>query len=98
MIKEYWLREEKKKIYRTQRAFVRGARYSFFDRVNSRLLVNLTTVKEDQDPDRRSEKYSKNDENELILTLFIATKIAHSSFLDVVRDEIFKNNVFEKIF
>jgi hypothetical protein len=53
MTKEYWLREEKKKIYRTQRAFVKDARYSFFDRVNFRLLVNLTTVKEDQDPDRK---------------------------------------------
>jgi hypothetical protein len=51
MTREYWLREEKKKIYRTQRAFVRGARYSFFDRVNSRLLVNLITVKEDQNSD-----------------------------------------------
>ncbi len=32
------------------------------------------------------------------MTLFISTKIAHSNFLNVVRDEILKNDVFERIF
>jgi hypothetical protein len=48
---EYWFKEEKKKFYRTQRAFMKDARYSFLDRINFRLLINLITMKEDQNSD-----------------------------------------------
>jgi hypothetical protein len=37
--------EKKRKIYRTRRAFVKGARYSFLNRINFRPLV-------DQNPDK----------------------------------------------
>jgi hypothetical protein len=44
--------EKKKKIYRTRRAFVRDARYSFLNKINFRPLV-------DQDPDNQKEYKKK---------------------------------------
>jgi hypothetical protein len=48
---EYWFKEKRKKIYHTQKAFAKNSRYFFFDQINFRLLINLITVKEDQNSD-----------------------------------------------
>jgi hypothetical protein len=62
---------------------------------NANELSRLIFVENDKEDQRNVQK---NDENDFILMLFISTKIAHSNFVNVVRDEIFKNDVFEKIF
>jgi hypothetical protein len=63
--------------------------------LNADELSRLTFVEDDKEEQRNTQKY---DENDLILTLLISTEIAHSNFLNVVRDEILKNDVFERIF
>jgi hypothetical protein len=62
---------------------------------NANELSRLIFVENDKEQQKNTQK---DDENDFILTLFILTKIAHSNFLNVVRDEIFKNDVFERIF
>jgi predicted XRE-type DNA-binding protein len=63
--------------------------------LNADELSRLTFVEDDKEEQKNTQKI---DENDFILTLLISTKIAHSNFLNVVRDEIFKNDVFERIF
>jgi hypothetical protein len=63
--------------------------------LNANKLSRLTFVEDDK---KKQNNIQKNDENDFILTLFISTKIAHSNFLNVVHDEILKNDVFERIF
>jgi hypothetical protein len=63
--------------------------------LNADELSRLTFVENDKEEQKNTQK---DDENDFILTLFISIEIAHSNFLDVVRDEILKNDVFERIF
>jgi hypothetical protein len=62
---------------------------------NADELSRLTFVENDKEEQKNTQK---NDENDFILTLLISTEIAHLNFLDVVRDEILKNDVFKRIF
>jgi hypothetical protein len=63
--------------------------------LNADKLSRLTFVEDDKEEQKNIQK---DDENDFILTLFISTEITHSNFLNVVRDEILKNDVFERIF
>jgi hypothetical protein len=62
---------------------------------NADELSRLIFVENDKEDQKNTQK---NDENDFILTLSISTEIALSNFLNVVRDEIRKIDVFEKIF
>jgi hypothetical protein len=62
---------------------------------NANKLSKLIFVENDK---KNQKIVQKDDENDFILTLFISTKIAYSNFLNVVHDEILKNDIFEKIF
>jgi hypothetical protein len=52
MTTEYWLKERKEENLSYTKAFVRVARYSFFDRVNFHFLVNFIIVIKDHDFDK----------------------------------------------
>ncbi len=69
---------------------MKDARYSFLDRVNSRLLVNLTTVKEDQDPDKH-EDYNANDMNlRKIRIRQLLLNIENSNIFRILNDRNFE--------